>query len=280
MPTIAPTVGAPEAGARHDDVGLDHSVGGAHAGDPAAGLLDADHPGGALEPGSARLGARARGRPPRAWPSPGRRSACAGRRGHGRGPAGGGAGRTPPASTSVASTPHDVSHPCRRCRSVEPLGGRGDLQPADLLEAPRAVEVEARRTCRRCRSRTRVIVFDGLTWNTSPGAWEVEPPVSGSGPWSTTVTRSMPRSVSSSARLVPTTPAPMITTRGVVDMVLLVSLTGGGIGRSGSVGSAGGAVLGRGVEQPVGQVAGERRAHQRAGSRLPVSSRAIRTTPA
>ena len=48
---------APEAGARHDDVGLDDSLGGAHAGDAATRLLDADHAGGALEAGSARLGA-------------------------------------------------------------------------------------------------------------------------------------------------------------------------------------------------------------------------------
>ena len=59
-----------------------------------------------------------------------------------------------------------------------------------------------------------VIVFDGLVWNTRPGACDEDPPVSGSGPWSRTVTRSQPRAVSSSARLVPTMPAPMITTRG------------------------------------------------------------------
>src|SRR5438128_12661294 len=100
------------------------------------------------------------------------------------------------------------------------------------------------------------MVLDGLTWKTSPGAWEVEPPVSGSGPWSTTVTRSTPRAVSSSARLVPTTPAPMMTTRGEVDMGCSWSCCGGGVGRS-----AGGAVLGRGVEQPADEIAGERRAH-------------------
>src|SRR5918997_1061727 len=104
------------------------------------------------------------------------------------------------------------------------------------------------------------MVFDGLTWNTSPGAWEVEPPVSGSGPWSTTVTRSTPRAVSSSARLVPTTPAPMITTRGVVDM-RAPGHSAVVVGRSDRVGSGGGAVLGRGVEQPGDQVSGERRAH-------------------
>src|SRR5919107_6090445 len=67
------------------------------------------------------------------------------------------------------------------------------------------------------------MVFDGLTWNTSPGACEVEPPVSGRGPWSTTVTRSQPRVVSSSARLAPTIPAPMMTTRGVLDIALLLT---------------------------------------------------------
>ena len=37
----------------------------------------------------------------------------------------------------------------------------------------------------------RVIVRDALCWKTSPGACEVEPPVSNSGPWSTT-TMSLP----------------------------------------------------------------------------------------
>src|SRR6266542_3008120 len=58
------------------------------------------------------------------------------------------------------------------------------------------------------------MVFEGLVWNTSPGACEVEPPVAGSGPWSTTVMSSQPRADSSSASAAPTTPAPMTTTRG------------------------------------------------------------------
>src|SRR3712207_5293010 len=64
------------------------------------------------------------------------------------------------------------------------------------------------------------MVLEALVWKTSPGACEVEPPVSGRGPWSTTVTRSQPRAVSSSARLAPTIPAPTTTTRGVVDIAL------------------------------------------------------------
>src|SRR3712207_3614414 len=88
------------------------------------------------------------------------------------------------------------------------------------------------------------MVFEALVWKTSPGACDVDPPVSGSGPWSTTVTWSQPRAVSSSARLAPTMPAPMMTTRGVEDIALL--LTAGG----------GGELEGR-VEQPVGEIAGE-----------------------
>src|SRR3954469_24748793 len=62
------------------------------------------------------------------------------------------------------------------------------------------------------------MVFDGFVWNTRPGACEEEPPVANSGPWSTTVTSVQPRSVSSSASALPTTPAPMMTTRG--DLVM------------------------------------------------------------
>src|SRR5436190_2038717 len=64
------------------------------------------------------------------------------------------------------------------------------------------------------------MVLDGLAWNTSPGACEEDPPAAGSDPWSTTVTSVHPRSDSSSARAAPTTPAPMITTRGAGRRVL------------------------------------------------------------
>src|SRR5690349_7155361 len=58
------------------------------------------------------------------------------------------------------------------------------------------------------------MVLEELVWKTRPGACEVEPPVAGSGPWSTTVTSVQPRAEISSASAAPTTPAPMITTRG------------------------------------------------------------------
>src|ERR1700754_4851449 len=58
------------------------------------------------------------------------------------------------------------------------------------------------------------MVFDGLVWKTRPGACEEEPPVAGRGPWSTTVTSVQPRAEISSASAAPTTPAPMMTTRG------------------------------------------------------------------
>src|SRR6478609_9403405 len=60
------------------------------------------------------------------------------------------------------------------------------------------------------------MVRDPLAWNTRPGACEVEPPGAGRSPWSTTVTSSQPRAVSSSASAAPTTPAPTMTTRGPV----------------------------------------------------------------
>ena len=52
---------------------------------------------------------------------------------------------------------------------------------------------------------------DGLSWKTSPGAWDVEPPVSHSGPWST-ITRSVqPSRARWWTTLAPTMPAPTIT---------------------------------------------------------------------
>src|SRR6266571_2183399 len=57
------------------------------------------------------------------------------------------------------------------------------------------------------------MVCDGFVWKTRPGAWEVEPPVAGRGPWSTTVTSCQPSCVRWSATLQPTMPAPTTTTR-------------------------------------------------------------------
>src|SRR3954451_3456758 len=58
------------------------------------------------------------------------------------------------------------------------------------------------------------MVLEELAWKTRPGACEDDPPVAGSGPWSTTVTSVQPRAEISSASAAPTTPAPMMTTRG------------------------------------------------------------------
>src|ERR671921_1864864 len=102
------------------------------------------------------------------------------------------------------------------------------------------------------------MVFEALVWKTSPGACEVEPPVSGRGPWSTTVTRSQPRTVSSSARLAPTIPAPMMTTRGVVDIALLLTCRWiRGLPTTGGRSAGGGGELESRVQQPVGEIAGE-----------------------
>ncbi len=79
------------------------------------------------------------------------------------------------------------------------------------------------------------MVLDGLVWNTSPGAWEVEPPGSSSGPCSMTVMSFQPRWMSSSARFAPTMPAPMMMTREVGDMVFLL-LLGSSLGCAGDAG--------------------------------------------
>ena len=178
---------APEAGAGHDDVGRDHPVGGAHPGDPAARLLDADDAG--ASPGRARRAPRRAvpGRRPRA-PALARPSVGVCRPPRTRSRSSSGCSRTHSSASTIRPRRPRTSASPAAVQVGEPLRGRGDLQPTDLLEAPRAVEVEAGAACRRCRSRTAVIVFDGLAWNTSPGACEVEPPVSGSGPWSMTVT--------------------------------------------------------------------------------------------
>src|ERR671917_133230 len=106
------------------------------------------------------------------------------------------------------------------------------------------------------------MVLEALVWKTSPGACEVEPPVSGRGPWSTTVTRSQPRTVSSSARLAPTIPAPMMTTRGVVDIALLLTCRWiEGLPTTGRSVGGGGELEGR-VEQPVGEIAREGRSDE------------------
>ena len=133
---------APEAGARHDDVGLDDPLGGAHAGDAATRLLDADHAGGALEARPACFGApregdhRARG----LRQAVGRRVQAA------EDTVAVQQGVEPDALLRVderALDPPRRQPPVPAAQVGQPLRGRRDLQPADLLEAPRAVEVES-----------------------------------------------------------------------------------------------------------------------------------------
>ena len=66
--------------------------------------------------------------------------------------------------------------------------------------------------------------FEGLVWKTRPGAWDVEPPGIFRGPWSRTVMLFQPRVTSSSARFVPTIPAPIMTMLGVEAMWFLLLL--------------------------------------------------------
>ena len=66
------------------------------------------------------------------------------------------------------------------------------------------------------------MVFEGFVWKTRPGAWDVEPPGIFRGPWSRTVMLFQPRATSSSARFVPTIPAPIMTMLGVEAMWFLL----------------------------------------------------------
>ena len=64
---------------------------------------------------------------------------------------------------------------------------------------------------------------DGLSWKTSPGACDVEPPVSHNGPWSM-ITRSVqPSRARWWTTLAPTMPAPTITARALDGRVSLVA---------------------------------------------------------
>ena len=97
----------------------------------------------------------------------------------------------------------------------EPLGGGGHLEAADLEEAGLAVDVEASRTSRRCSGPSRS--WSWRRWSGRPGPGACERGARrwrAAAPWSTTVMSSQPRAESSSARAAPTTPAPMMTTRG------------------------------------------------------------------
>src|SRR4051812_12629350 len=113
-------------------------------------------------------------------------------------------------------TPHDVAQPCLRLRSSQRAGVVATSMP------PTWRKQSSSRNFETVYFANSVIVLDAFVWNTRPGACDVDPPVRGSGPWSSTVTSAQPRAVSSSARFAPTMPAPMITTVGAVMAELLL----------------------------------------------------------
>ena len=78
----------------------------------------------------------------RPWPD--RRSGCAARRGPARGPAAGAVATHSSALIDLGlRRPTRWPSPAGGADLGEPFGGGGDLQPADLVEAPGAVDVEA-----------------------------------------------------------------------------------------------------------------------------------------
>ena len=91
-------------------------------------------------------------------------------------------------SSTVPSIPHEVAQPCRRCSSARRSGVVATSRPPSWLKhhSPSRSMPTNFSTVYRANS---VIVFDPR-WSGRPvpGACEVEPPVNGNGPWSTTVT--------------------------------------------------------------------------------------------
>src|SRR3954452_9318896 len=95
---------------------------------------------------------------------------------------------------------------------MPPTGGEHGRPSSSSEDSPSTV---VRASC--------VIVCDGLSWNTSPGACDVEPPVSHSGPWSTTTMSDQPSSARWRATLAPAIPAPPTTTPGAPGRSLTTS---------------------------------------------------------
>ena len=87
-------------------------------------------------------------------------------------------------SSSSAPRPQAVAKPWRRCSSARPLGAGGDLQAAHRQVARLALESSSPTAAHRVPGES-LITLVRLVWNTTPGAWEVDPPAAGSGPWST-----------------------------------------------------------------------------------------------
>src|SRR6266545_7866228 len=113
-------------------------------------------------------------------------------------------------SSSPPSIPYDRDHPSRRFSSRIRAGvvaiSREPTPYQHGSPSNRSPWYSATVSCA-----MRQVVREPLVWNTSPGACEVEPPVSNSGPWSSTSTSDWPSSASCQAALAPTMPQPTIT---------------------------------------------------------------------
>src|SRR6478735_7625069 len=112
------------------------------------------------------------------------------------------------------SMPHEEAYPSLRLRSARRDSVVATSRPPTWLKqlTPSSVRERSFSTVYLANS---AMDLDGLVWKTRPGACDVEPPGMFNGPWSRTVMLFHPRATSSSARLVPTIPAPMMTVRGV-----------------------------------------------------------------
>ncbi len=137
-------IAAPEAGAGHDDVGGDHAVRSVRT--PVTRPPACSMPITRVEPwkrGTAGLRRAGPARRPRGRPWPARRWGCAGRRGPARGRRSG-CSRTHSSGVDDPALDAPGGGPALLAVQVgEPLRGGGDLQAADLVEAPRAVDVDA-----------------------------------------------------------------------------------------------------------------------------------------
>src|SRR6476661_4085855 len=128
--------------------------------------------------------------------------------------------------------PYDAAYPSLRFRSARRVSVVATSRPPTWLKqlTPSSVRDSSFSTVYLAN---RAMDLEGLVWKTSPGACEVEPPGMLRGPWSRTVMLFQPRVTSSSARLVPTMPAPIMTMRGddskgVSPAALRVMSAGGG----------------------------------------------------
>ena len=96
-------------------------------------------------------------------------------------------------SSSVSSIPYASPYPRRRfSSSIRSEVVATSMPPTPYHAGPSSVSSPEYSSTEYCASRH--IVREPFVWNTSPGACEVDPPVSNSGPWSRTSTSVIPSS--------------------------------------------------------------------------------------